>query len=134
MHCAGKRFAIRRRCAIVTPETVKIEAVIKVSTARKIGIVTRVAWQQAGRSRTVRALTGAARATARSFGKVLHQLWLEVTGFVFLVMAAVGGIAFAREYGKHQGGRGRLIVAICFTLTFVWFGISSFWKVRRKKG
>ena len=29
----------------------------------------------------------AARATARSFGHVLHQLWLEVTGVVFIFMA-----------------------------------------------
>ena len=103
---------------------------------RKVGIFARVAAQQAKRSRTVSALVKAGRATASSFGKVLHQLWLEVTGFVFLFMAFVGGVAFSREYAKYEaGGRGpgRLIIAICFCLTFVYFGLSSFWRVRRKK-
>ncbi len=98
-------------------------------------MVARVAGQQAKRSRTVRALTGAVSATARSFGRVLHQLWLEVTGFIFLTMAASGGIALAHEYGQYHAGKagvGRVVLASCFTLTFAWFGVSSFWKVRRK--
>jgi len=98
-------------------------------------VVARVAVQQAKRSRTVRAATGAASATARALGRVLHQLWLEVTGLVFLVMALSGGLASAHEYAKYQAGRaglGRVAVAICFTLTFGWFGVSSFWRVRQK--
>ena len=55
----------------------------KVSAWRKVGLAARVAQDQAGRSRTVRALMGAVGATARSFGRALHQLWLEVTGVVF---------------------------------------------------
>jgi hypothetical protein len=109
--------------------------VSKVSTAQKVGVVARVAAQQAKRSRTVRAATSAVSATARSVGRVLHQLWLEVTGLVFLVMAASGGFALAHEYAKYQAGKsgfGRVVVAICFTLTFAWFGVSSFWRVWRK--
>jgi len=107
----------------------------KVSTAQKLGVVMRVAAQQAKRSRTMRALTGAAASTARAFGKVLHQLWLEVTGLVFLLMAACGGAGAAHEYAKYQAGRaglGRVVVAICFTVTFAWFGVSSFWRVKQK--
>jgi hypothetical protein len=99
-------------------------------------VVARVATQQVTRSRTMRAVKGAASTTARALGKVLHQLWLEVTGLVFLVMAASGGAAVAHEYGKYHEGKagfGRAAVAICFTLTFTWFGLSSFWKVRQKK-
>jgi len=109
--------------------------VSKVSTAQKLGVVARVAGQQARRSRIVRAATSAATTTARALGKVLHQLWLEVTGLVFLVMAASGGAAVAHEYAKYQAGKagfGRVMVAICFTVTFAWFGVSSFWKVRRR--
>jgi hypothetical protein len=94
-----------------------------------------VATQQVTRSRTMRAVKGAASTTARALGKVLHQLWLEVTGLVFLVMAASGGAAVAHEYAKYHEGKagfGRVAVAICFTLTFAWFGLSSFWKVRQK--
>ena len=107
----------------------------KVSTARKLGVVARVAGQQFKRSRTVRAATSAVTTTARAFGRVLHQLWLEVTGLVFLLMAGSGGIASAHEYAKYQAGRagvGRVVVAICFTVTFAWFGVSSFWRVRQK--
>ena len=94
-----------------------------------------MATQQARRSRTVRAMTGAVSTTARAFRKVLHQLWLEVTGLVFLVMAASGGAEVAHEWAKYQAGKegfGRVAIAICFTVTFAWFGVSSFWKVRRK--
>jgi hypothetical protein len=77
---------------------------------RKLGIFARVAAKQAGRSRTVAAVVSGARATGAALGKVLHQLWLEVTGFVFL------------------------FIAVCFCLTFAYFGLSSFWRVRRKKG
>ena len=105
--------------------------------ARKLGIFARVAVKQAGRSRTVAAVVSGARATGAALGKVLHQLWLEVTGFVFLFMAFIGGIAFSREYAKFEAGRvgpGRVIIAVCFCVTFAYFGISSFWRVRRKKG
>lgn len=107
----------------------------KLSTARKIGVVAKVATQQAKRSRTVRAMTGAVSATARAFGKVLHQLWLEVTGLIFLLMAASGGVAVGHEYAQYHAGKAalsRVIVAICFTVTFAWFGVSSFWRVKQK--
>jgi hypothetical protein len=109
--------------------------VSKVSTAQKLGVVARVAGQQAKRSRTLRAMSGAAATTARAFGKVLHQLWLEVTGLVFLLMAASGATALIHEYSKYQAGKAgfsRVAVAICFTVTFAWFGVSSFVRVRRK--
>jgi hypothetical protein len=98
-------------------------------------VVARVAGQQVKRSRTVRAASGAVAATARAFGKVMHQLWLEVIGVVFLGMAAIGGIESAKEYAKYAAGRAGLrsvVVAICFTVTFAWFGVSSFWRVRQK--
>jgi len=109
--------------------------VSKVSTAQKIGVVARVAARQAGKSRVLRAAAGAASTMARSLGRVAHQLWLEVTGFVFLIMAASGGAALAHEYAKYHAGRagfGRVIAAVCFTVTFAWFGVSSFWRVHRK--
>lgn len=136
MHAAAERFLCRAQVGvIVAPRAVKIEAVSKVSTARKLGVVARVASQQAKRSRVVRATTNAVATTARAFGKVLHQLWLEAIGLVFLLMAASGGIGAAHEYAKYQAGRagfGRVAVAICFTVTFAWFGVSSFWRVRQK--
>jgi hypothetical protein len=76
------------------------------------------------------------RATASSLSRVLHQLWLEVAGFTFLALSGVGALAVVREYAKYQGGHtagpGRLILAACFTVSFAWFGLSSFWRARRK--
>jgi len=128
-----------RRCVIVAPEAVKIEAVSKVSTLRKLGVVARVAGRQTGqaigRSRTLRAASSAVRATTRSFTRAANQLWLEVTGTVFLAMAAFGGAALVREYVKYTAGQttaSRVAIAAGFTLAFAWFGLSSFWKARRK--
>jgi hypothetical protein len=131
----AERFAAAWRCVIVAPEPDKIEAVSKVSAWRKMGVVARVAGQQAGRNRTLSAVMGAVRTTARSLGRVLHLLWLEVTGVIFLIMALSFAGASFKEYGKYhagQAGVGRLAAAVCFTLTFAWFGLSSFWRVRRK--
>jgi hypothetical protein len=107
-----------------------------VSTGRKLGIIARVAAQQARRNRTLGATWKAGRATAAHWAGVLNQLWLEVTGFVFLFLALVGVVSFFRELGRYRAGEGtqqRLVAAILFTLLFAWFGVSSFWRVRKKK-
>ena len=107
-----------------------------ISTARKLSILARVAARQAGRYRTFGALMKAGRTTATHFARILGQLWLEVTGFVFLAMAGIGGIALSREFAKYQAGKagpGRVAIAACFCLVFGYFGLSSFWRVRRKK-
>jgi hypothetical protein len=136
MPAAGEPFRLRTRvCAIVALEAVKIEAVSKVSTVQKLGVVARVAGQQVKRSRIARATAGAVAATGRAFGKAAHQLWLEVTGLVFLLMAAAGAFEAAKEYARFHAGRTGprgVVVAICFTVTFAWFGVSSFWRVRQK--
>ena len=108
---------------------------VNVSTVRKLSIAARIAAQHAGRTRTVSAVLKGARTTAAHFGSVLRQLWLEVTGFVFLALAFIGAGAFFREYARYQAGQttsARVAVAIVFTLTFTWFGASSFWRVWKK--
>jgi hypothetical protein len=116
--------------------TVVTELMIDGLALRKIKVVLRVAANMVQRSRTGRALVAGIRATAHSFGRILHQLWLEVTGFTFLAIAGIGAMAGIREYGKYQSGHatgpGRLLLAVCFTLSFAWFGLTSFWQVRRR--
>jgi hypothetical protein len=109
--------------------------VSKVSALRKLGLAARIARDQAGRSRTVTAVLKAVTTTARSFASAAHMLWLEVTGLLFLVMALGFAGASFKEYGKYHAGQvgsGRLAIAVCFTVAFAWFGLSSFWRVRRK--
>jgi hypothetical protein len=105
-------------------------------TARKIAQLIHAVAQTMGRSRRGRAMLAGVRAVARSFGLVLHQLWLEVTGFTFLAIAGIGALAGMREYGKYQSGHaagpGRLVLAVCFTVSFIWFGVSSFWRVKKR--
>jgi hypothetical protein len=108
---------------------------ILAEVGRKLGVITRLALQQLRRSRTGMALIRGVQATAASLGGVLHQLWLEVTGFIFLVLAAVGATSGFREYAKLHAGRvaspSRLVIAIVFSLCFAWFGLSSFWRVNK---
>jgi hypothetical protein len=111
----------------------------KVSAFRKFGVAARVAGKMAGqqavRNRTLSAVMGAVRTTARSFGRAAHQLWLEMMGLLFLIMALSFAAATVKEYGKfHAGGGGgdRLAIAIGCTITFAWFGLSSFWRAWRK--
>jgi hypothetical protein len=105
------------------------------STARKLGIATRIAGQQVRRTRTFAAVVKAVGTTASHLGRALGQLWLEVTGFVFLALATIGFLAFLREYNKYHAGSAsssRVLLAVCFTLLFGWFGASSFWRVRKR--
>jgi len=106
------------------------------STARKISILGRIVLDQAGRNRTAGALIQGAKTAAFHVGHVLHQLWLQVTGFIFLGIAAIAGFALQHEYAQYrlgQMGPGRAILAACVTLMFAWFGLSSFWRAGRKK-
>jgi hypothetical protein len=69
--------------------------------------------------------------TLRRVGKVL---WLEITGFLFLWLALVGGIACWREYQTYAAGKigpGRAVVAGLFAVLFAYFGVSSFWSARK---
>ncbi|HEY6338257.1 MAG TPA: hypothetical protein VIW68_07165 [Candidatus Sulfotelmatobacter sp.] len=107
--------------------------------ARKLGSAVRIGRQlfteKSARTRAWGALLRAAGTTARSFGHVLHLLWLEVTGAVFLAMAAMGGLNAVHQYRKYEAGQAtpeRVLIPVAFTLTFAWFGVSSFWRVRRK--
>lgn len=60
---------------------------------------------------------------------VLRQLWHEVIGFVFLVLAVWGASTTIREY--RAGGGSRLLFAAGFTLMTAYFGVTSFRNARR---
>jgi len=93
----------------------------------------RIAGRRSGQNRWVRALYSAGDATVRHTGRVAHVLWLEVTGFLFLCLAVVGGAAAFREYrhyARGQAGFGKVAIAALFTLLFLYFGANSFWRSR----
>ena len=108
------------------------------STSRKLGIAARIAGQQVKRTRTYGAVLDGVRTTVSHFTATLRQLWLEVTGFAFLAFATGGLVAVVKEYRMYHAGGvgvgpGRVAAAVGFTLMFGWFGVSSFYKARKRK-
>jgi hypothetical protein len=73
------------------------------------------------------------------FGSVLgtlRVLFLEVSGFIFLCFTVLIVSAFLREYRKyalHQAGLERVILAGAIGAMFLYFGVNSFWRARRKR-
>lgn len=107
-----------------------------VSTGRKLGIAARVAGKQIKGSRTYGAVLGGIRATVGHFAGVARQLWHEITGFIFIVFAVIGGAALVKEYIAYRAGGvspNHMAVAAGFTLVFGWFGVTSFWRARRPR-
>ena len=111
------------------------QRVAGISTARKLAVVARVAARQASRSRRLSALGAGGRAALRATTRVARVLWLQVMGFFFLALAALGGLALAREYPRYQAGTvgaSKMLLAVSFMGLFAYFGVSSFWRTRRK--
>ena len=60
------------------------------------------------------------------------MLWLEVAGLVFVFFAVVGSTYAWREYHKHNAASLRVAAGVCFSVLFAWYGMTSFWRTRRK--
>ena len=113
--------------------------VAEVSSSRKALAVAqvagRVASQAARRSRLLGAAWSGIRAAALSLGRVLHRIWLEITGVFFLIFALLGGAAAWREYPAYRAGHADLMHLLApagFSVLFAWFGLTSFWRAQRK--
>ena len=107
-----------------------------ISTSRKLGIVARIAGKQVKQSRTYGAARSGIRTAFSHFAGVARQLWLEVTGFIFLVFAIAGGAALVREYAAYHAGKAassRVAAAAGFAVMFAWFGATSFLRARKKR-
>lgn len=66
--------------------------------------------------------------------RILRLIWLEVTGAIFLALAAFGLPSAIREWRLLQGDNGSLIrfsTTVLFIGMMAAFGIFSFWKSRR---
>jgi hypothetical protein len=100
-----------------------------------LGSVARHALNPKARNKVLRAAGIGLQATAKSVQRTTHILWLEVTGFFFLVFGVVCAGAGWREYQLHLAGKAemnRVYIAGALTLLFAWFGITSFWRARRR--
>lgn len=95
-----------------------------------------MAGSTAARQKVLGALWSATTSTVRTFGRILHTLFLEVTGllFTFLMLGFVG--VTVREYQKYTAGAApayKPVLAGFFGVMFLWFGVTSFWRARRRK-
>jgi hypothetical protein len=66
-------------------------------------------------------------------GRILHRLWLEITGAIFLGMAAFGGFSVWKEWRSYQqsGEFWKLGLALTFVITMGAFGVHSFFRAKR---
>ena len=96
----------------------------------------RIAGRKTGENRFVRAIYRAGSVTLQTTGRILHVLWLEVTGMFFLVLAFVCGAAAVREHHRQlagAGSAGKMLLAWTIAALFGYFGVSSFWRSRKRK-
>src|SRR5437870_5524074 len=80
------------------------------------------------RQRVLRAGVSGALATADSVRTAGRKLWLEVTGFLFICLAVIGGAEVWRKWNTHETEE--LAVAAVFAVVFLYFGVTSFWRAR----
>lgn len=69
----------------------------------------------------------------RQSARILHRLWLEVSGAIFFGLAFFGLPSALREWRAYQAGgtAWKLAAAIVFMVTMTAFGIYSFLRARR---
>jgi hypothetical protein len=86
--------------------------------------------------RLLRGLEAGVSGFAGPLRNVLRVLFLEVSGFIFLFFSLAVISAFIREYRRysmHEVGVGHVILAGAVGAMFLYFGVSQFWRARRKQ-
>lgn len=87
-------------------------------------------------TRLLRGVKAGVRGFAGPMRKVLHVLFLEVSGLVFLFISLGVLSAFLREYKKyamHEVGVEHVLVTAAVGAMFLYFAVSSFWRARRRR-
>jgi len=95
----------------------------------------RLAFRGASNSRLLRAGYSGVRTTMRSAGRLGRILWLQITGVFFCLFALTFAARLPRMYSEYNSGsapRSNLLLLAGMTVLFAWFGLSSFWKAKKK--
>jgi hypothetical protein len=66
------------------------------------------------------------------FRRVGGIVWLEVTGFLFLLFAAIFVLRLWQNWAGLSHQRFELYSVIAVAVVFAWLGVSSFWRARRR--
>lgn len=99
---------------------------IAVSLGRAAG---RLSSDKALRKRLLSAGFSGVSATVGSIVGSARTLWLEMTGFLFLCLAVIGGAEVWRKWNSHETSK--LVAATAFSVLFLYFGLNSFWRARK---
>jgi hypothetical protein len=66
------------------------------------------------------------------FRRVGGIVWLEVTGFLFLLFAAIFVLRLWQNWAEFSHQRFELYSVIAVAVVFAWLGVSSFWQAHRR--
>ena len=104
---------------------------------RGAGKLFRVAKGEPGRNRRYfRGIASGAGAFFSALSTTLRVLFLELSGLIFLLFSITIVGAFYRElrqYEQHHGSMERVVLAGAVGAMFLYFGVSSFWRARRRR-
>ncbi|MDR3762563.1 MAG: hypothetical protein P4M01_00555 [Acidobacteriota bacterium] len=104
---------------------------------RGAGKLFRFAKGKPGRnSRYFHGVVSGAGAFFSALSTALRVLFLELSGLLFLLFSISIVVAFFREYHQyeqHHGSLERVVLAGAVGAMFLYFGVSSFWRARRRR-
>ncbi|HUS18171.1 MAG TPA: hypothetical protein VMZ25_00845 [Terriglobales bacterium] len=95
----------------------------------------RVAGRAIRRNRVVNASLAGGRRFLAVVSQVAHALFLETMGLFFLFFTLTGGFATYRAYRAYRGAQAGVepvILGVLFTLLFLYFAVSSFWRAQKR--
>jgi hypothetical protein len=85
----------------------------------------------------VRGGVAAAKSVGKATSRASRVLLLEITGFFFAFFALTGAAAAWRQWSRLQSGQSssgtQVGVAVAFSIVFMYFSASSFWRARRTR-
>ncbi len=88
-----------------------------------------------GSNRLAKGVVAGGTAFAKATSRVANVLFLEVMGLIFVVMGigfAGRAVAMYFQQAKSQNPQRDLIILTVLAIMFLYFGITSFWRARRK--
>lgn len=93
-----------------------------------------MAGRGASKSRIFRGIYSGVSTAWRSISRVLHLLFLQIVGLVFCLFAVSMAVRIPRAYRERLAGSGtqEFYLLSILSVVFLWFGLTSFWRARRR--
>jgi hypothetical protein len=93
-----------------------------------------MAGRTAGKSRLFRAAWSGVSAFLSAVGRVVRLLFLQMVGLIFCLLAASLVVRIPRAWHDRMRGNNayELYVLCILSLMFLWFGLTSFWRARKR--